>query len=87
MYTILRRVSNLKNIKILTKKETEEAAKSIQIELSASEKLQIYSPSNIIGPFGIDWSFPSDFAFDPGLLADLGILENVGTLPNIWSSF
>jgi len=36
--TISQRISNLEDVKVLTREKTEEAAKSIQIKLSASEK-------------------------------------------------
>jgi len=38
MRTISRGVSNLEDIKVLTREETEEAAKSIQVEPSAPGK-------------------------------------------------
>jgi len=77
----------LYNIEELKRMEAEKIVKSIQAELSFFERQQIYSLSNITGPFKIDWSFLSDFAFDPGLLADLGILENVETPPDIRLGF
>ncbi len=79
-------ISNLKDIKVLIKEETEKAAKSIQIKPFTPGKQQMYSPSNTVRPSGIDWSFPSNFAFDPGLLTDLGIPKNIKTPPNIQSN-
>jgi len=64
----------------------EKTVGSIQIELSAFERQQMYSPSNTTKPSGIDWSFPSDFVFDSGLLTDLGIFKNVETPPDIRSN-
>ncbi len=55
----------------------EKAVKSIQIELSTSEKQLIHSLLNIVRPSKIDWSLPSDFTFNPRLLADLEILKNI----------
>ncbi len=46
MYTISR---GFFNVKKLEKVEVEEVARSIQTELSVSEKQQMYLPSNIIG--------------------------------------
>ncbi len=38
MYAISRRISNMEDIEVLAKEETEEAVKSIQTESIASEK-------------------------------------------------
>ena len=86
MYTISR---GFFNVKKLEKVEVEEVARSIQTELSVSEKQQMYLPSNIVGPSdpSNEWLLPSDFALSPGLFVDLGIPNNVETPSDIRSSF
>ncbi len=86
MYAIFQGLSDMEE---LERVEAEEAARSIQIGPFDSEKLQVYSFSNIVGSSDLsnEWLFLSDFALSLGLFVDFGIFGSVGTLPDIRSGF
>ena len=82
IYTISQRISNLKDIEVLAKEETEDAVRSLNIEeqiiYTAKQKsadLEGLHLSNPLDPN--DWLFPSDFILSFGLLTDLEIFKNV----------
>ncbi len=92
---ISRRISNLEDVEVLAKEETEKAARVERASRSLAEGLSIaaYKPINTGGRYHSslqktsEWLFFFDFALFSNLLADLGILRSVETFSDIRLNF
>ncbi len=85
MHVILRGISNLEDVEILTKKEVEEV---VRVDVSGSEMPLVYLFSSIDEPVVliVDWLFISPMLlFLSGLFADFEILDTVEMPPDIRS--